>query len=192
MVRIIKENFSDDPKRSIVDIVNMCISDLENYGEVIRDNIDGFEYWDDRGTVIVSDEHDQSYGTFELSELDTMNADEIASSILYQMSFTAQEDEEDEDFYESHRSSRKTVIREADETTKVTKQDAKKAWDEGKQVFAIPNRLKPNNQYGIGAWYDKESSGNLTFEKFFTQFCYFCCNDKLGKEPLFFIQNTGE
>lgn len=86
----------------------------------------------------------------------------------------------------------KSMIFSNNETilTRINRNKARKAYEEGKEVLFIPVNCNPLSSYfNLGIWEQKSLEGQYdSFEKLYNAFTYYNCNSETGKYIAFYIK----
>lgn len=71
--------------------------------------------------------------------------------------------------------------------TKIRKNQARKLFDNGHTIVAIPHKLNPNNQFfAMGAVLEKVPGTENNFDKLCDQLTYYSCTNETGRYLAFY------
>lgn len=70
--------------------------------------------------------------------------------------------------------------------TKINKAQARKLHAQHKPYIIVPCKCNPNSMFAVTV---KPGWTVQTFENFYNQFCYYNCNNEVGKYPHFYIDD---
>lgn len=74
---------------------------------------------------------------------------------------------------------------------RVTKKKAKKLWEEGKEIYLCPVKMRPSNDAWSGVFrYAKEEEEGRGFDNVVKYFTVYNCNlNETGYYPAFYVKN---